>query len=176
MNNNSKITLCGDSDPAEYFLNTKLSEAQAHARFSKLPPNVLKDQKDFTNEITKVQEKPNQSINQHIAQISSEAKPSITKLENVNYAAATKCSNDVPAINQTHKKDEDDDNSTNINKLMDLMMSCLNGSVLAQIELSTLIRKMKPAPGEIIDHDIAYETCNGNDCSPHVSTQSYLFS
>ena len=65
MNLNSQTTLCEDDPtPEEYFLNTKLSEAQAHASFSKLPPNVLKDQKNFTNEITKIQEKPNQSINQ----------------------------------------------------------------------------------------------------------------
>ena len=157
-----------DDPVASYFLNTKLSEQEAHARFMDSTPSVFNEHKNFTNTVTtvpetKVGEKP---INNGI-DISTDQQPQTNKLKDPNVQKATTYSDCVPAINFTHKRndDNDDDDSVNMTKLLDLLVSCANGSILATLELNTIIAKMKKAEGEIMDPIDCNNYINDYECN-----------
>ena len=175
MINDEQTNLCGDSAPAEYFLNTKLSEQQAHAEFSKIPPNNLKDQKNFTDEIATIKNPTISCVNDKIIQTFDDQQDNQSKRQNIVLTKASTCSEDIPIINHSNN-DNDDDNNTNATKLMDLLISSINGSVLSTLELNTIIRKMnmKKADGEIIDQDVPYESCS-NMCVPQMSAISMTY-
>lgn len=152
--------LCDDSDPASYFLgNRKLSEAQAHASFMNQTPNVLNDQKKFINEVTKMPDlSKGQPINNDMMSMLQSEPQTNNKKINIPIATASMCSEYIPVINHINNKDnDDDDNSSNSTKLIDLLVSSLNGSVLATLELSEILAKMKSTSGEMFD------TSNCND-------------
>ena len=151
--------LCDDSDPASYFLgNRKLSEAQAHASFMNQTPNVLNDQKKFINDITKMPDlSKGQPINNAMLNMLQDEPQKNNKKINASIATASMCSEYIPVINHINNKDHDDDNSSNTTKLIDLLVSSLNGSVLATLELSEILAKTKSTSGEVFD------TSNCND-------------
>ena len=153
------------SDPAEYFLKKKLTEEQAHASFMEKPPSVLKDQEEI-HDIMQVQEVTKVSVSSEIAQVFDENPNDGIKLPNVTNIIASKCSSEVSIINVKHE--DEDDNSTNKSKLMDLLVASKGGSVLATLELDTIIRTMKAKEGEIIDPCEEYTSCE-NMCSPQVA-------
>jgi hypothetical protein len=162
-NNTPKQTLCDDdSDPASYFLNTKLSEQEAHARFMKQTPIVFKEHQNFMHTVTAL---PEAKIDKPVTNETPSEQSKTDKLENVIHKATT-YSDCVPAINFTHKKnDDDDDNNANTTKLLDLLVSSQNGSILATIELNTIIAKMKKAEGEIMDPIDCNNYINDYECN-----------
>jgi hypothetical protein len=166
--------LCdSDSDPAEYFLNKKLSEQQAHANFMAQPPKVLREQQDFMNEIAKVNEPIKVSVNNDIAKVFDEPQSKPIQHPNVTYRTASTCSSDVPIINRA-QGDDDDDNNKNTTKMIELMTASSNGSILATLELNTIIRTTKAKSGEVMELDTPYTTCV-NAYTPHIASQDITY-
>jgi hypothetical protein len=165
MTTNNTITqqLCDDSDPASYFLNTKLSEQEAHTRFMNQTPIVFQEHQNFMHNVTALPEaKSDKSVTDNIPTERSKT----STPENIIHKATT-YSDCVPAINFTFKRndDKDDDNNANTTKLLDLLVSSQNGSVLATIELNTIIAKMKKAEGEIMDPIDCNNYINDYECN-----------
>jgi len=132
-------------------------------------PNVLNDQKKFINDVTKMPDlsKGIPINNAMLNMLQSEPQTNNKKI-NVPVTTATMCSEYLPVVNHiNNKNNDDDDNNSNSTKLIDLLVSSLNGSVLATLELSEILAKMKLTSGEMFDTS----NCDTTNCN----TTNYQF-